>query len=53
MAEFVEAIGEAIATARTDLEAARREGDVDLAIVHEGRLEELRRLAAANGVDAA
>ncbi len=53
MAEFVEAIGEAIATARTALEQARLEGDVDEAIVHEGRLEELRRLALAHGVDAA
>lgn len=50
MPEFVEAITTAIAEARTALERARAEGEVQDAIVHEGRLEELNRLAAAHGV---
>jgi hypothetical protein len=50
MAEFAHAIEEAIASARSELDRARKEGDVDEAIVYEGRLEELRRLAAENGV---
>ena len=53
MPEFVQAIEEAIAAARTDLDRARHAGDVDAAIVHQGRLEDLRRLAVENGVPAA
>jgi hypothetical protein len=53
MPEFVQAIAEAIAAARTDLERARSEGDVDDVLVHQGRLEELRRIAADHGVSAA
>jgi hypothetical protein len=51
MAEFAHAIEEAIASARSELDRARQEGDVDEAIIFEGRLEELHRLAAENGID--
>lgn len=53
MPEFVRAIAEAIDAASTDLAHARAAGDVDDVIVHEGRLEDLRRLAAEHGVPAA
>lgn len=53
MTEFMTAIAEAIAAARGDLDRARSEGALDDAIVHEGRLEELSRLAIENGCSAA
>jgi len=53
MPEFIKAITEAIATAQTALDRARAEGDVDEVIVHQGRLEELHRIAHENGVPAA
>lgn len=53
MAEFLQAIVDAMDAARGDLDRARSQGDVDDVILHEGRLEELRRLATAHGVDAA
>lgn len=53
MTEFMTAITEAIAAARGDLDQARSEGLLDDAIVHEGRLEELNRLALENGYSAA
>ncbi|MFP5335521.1 MAG: hypothetical protein ACLGIV_09420 [Actinomycetes bacterium] len=53
MPEFAQAIEAAIAAARTDLDQARVAGDIGDVIVHEGRLEDLRRLALENGVPAA
>lgn len=53
MTQFMTAIAEAIAAARGDLDRARSEGALDDAIVHEGRLEELNRLAIENGCSAA
>lgn len=53
MPEFVKAIAEAIAAARTDLDRARSDGDLDDVLVHQGRLEELNRLALDHGLTAA
>ena len=53
MTGFSEAIAQAIATASVDLHDARQQDDVDGVIVHEGRLEELHRLAADHGLGAA
>lgn len=50
MPEFFEAIAEAIATARTDLDRARSEGALADVIDYQGRLEELNRLALDHGV---
>lgn len=50
MAQFTEAITGAIAIAQQELDEARADGDVDAAVAHEGRLEDLRRLAADNDV---
>lgn len=51
MAQFTEAINEAIAEAQAQLAQASAAGDDELVMVCEGRLEGLRRIAAENGVE--
>ena len=51
VAQFTEAINEAIAEAQAQLAQASAAGDDELVMVCEGRLEGLRRIAAENGVE--
>lgn len=51
--EFVEAIAQAIAAARTDLDRARSEGALADVLAYEGRLEELDRIAVDHGLASA
>lgn len=51
MAQFTEAIMQAVAEAQAQLAQALAADDDELVMVHEGRLEGLRRIAAENGVE--